>query len=106
MESKEETVDNILGLFEKLESQSLAVQPSRCVVVRNRNATCRRCAEACPEGIDLHHPAASAPMGECTKCGECGQACPVHAISFPFLPRRSARGDGEGEEILAEAGER
>ena len=28
-------MDNILGLFEKLESQSLAVQPSRCVVVRN-----------------------------------------------------------------------
>ena len=43
-------MDNILGLFEKLESQSLAVQPSRCVVVRNRNASCRRCAEACPTG--------------------------------------------------------
>ena len=39
-------MDNILGLFEKLESQSLAVQPSRCVVVRNRNASCRRCADS------------------------------------------------------------
>ena len=46
-------MDNILGLFEKLESQSLAVQPSRCVVVRNRNASCRRCAEACPTGAIL-----------------------------------------------------
>ncbi len=40
-------MDNILGLFKKLESQSLRVQPNRCVVVRNRNATCRRCADAC-----------------------------------------------------------
>ena len=30
-------MDNILGLFEKLESQSLRVQPNRCVVVRNRS---------------------------------------------------------------------
>ncbi|MCI2242879.1 4Fe-4S binding protein [Adlercreutzia faecimuris] len=81
------------------------VDASACVACDGSDG-CGRCAEACPEGIDLHHPAASAPMGECTKCGECGQACPVHAISFPFLPRRSARGDGEGEEILAEAGER
>lgn len=74
-------MDNILGLFEKLESQSLAVQPSRCVVVRNRNATCRRCAEACPtsailvEGNDL----AVAPE-RCVGCGTCATVCPTAAL--------------------------
>ena len=74
-------MDNILGLFEKLESQSLRVQPNRCVVVRNRNATCRRCAAACPtgaiavEGNDL----AIAPE-QCVGCGTCATVCPTAAL--------------------------
>lgn len=51
--------------------------------------SCSRCVEVCPEGIDLHHPAESVSLAECTKCGECKDACPAHAISFPFLaPKR------------------
>lgn len=75
-------MDNILGLFEKLESQSLAVEPHRCVVVRNRNARCRRCAEACPagaiavEGNDL----AVAPE-LCVGCGACATVCPTAALT-------------------------
>lgn len=75
-------MDNILGLFEKLESQSLAVEPHRCVVVRNRNARCRRCAEACPagaiavEGNDL----VVAPE-LCVGCGACATVCPTAALT-------------------------
>lgn len=47
---------------------------------------CNKCAQACPEGIDLHDKISSAPMNECTKCRACADACPMHAISFPFLP--------------------
>ena len=74
-------MDNILGLFEKLESQSLAVQPSRCVVVRNRNASCRRCAEACPTGAILveGNDLAVAPE-RCIGCGTCATLCPTAAL--------------------------
>ena len=50
---------------------------------------CHRCADACPEGIDLHDRAASAPLNECVKCRECADACPVHAITFPFLSKKT-----------------
>lgn len=74
-------MDNILGLFEKLESQSLAVQPSRCVVVRNRNASCRRCAEACPTGAILveGNDLVVAPE-RCVGCGTCATVCPTAAL--------------------------
>lgn len=74
-------MDNILGLFEKLESQSLAAQPNRCVVVRNRNASCRRCAEACPTGAILveGNDLAVAPE-RCVGCGTCATVCPTAAL--------------------------
>lgn len=71
-----------------------SVDAGACVAC-NGASGCGRCAEACPEGIDLHHPEASAPLNECTKCGECGQACPVHAITFPLLPRSARQHGGE-----------
>lgn len=50
--------------------------------------SCHRCTDVCPEGIDLHDTARSAPLNECTKCRECADACPVHAVRFPFMPKK------------------
>lgn len=52
-----------------------------------RGEACHRCADACPEGIDLHRKELSAPMNECTKCRRCADACPVHAITFPIISK-------------------
>ena len=65
--------------------------------LQERGARCGRCADACPEGIDLHDGAPSTPRHECIKCGECRFACPVQAISFPALPKK-------GEYTPARAG--
>lgn len=67
------------------------VAASECL--QCNGASCARCVEVCPEGIDLHHPKSSVSLAECTKCGECKAVCPVSAISFPFLGR-SAEAQG------------
>lgn len=56
--------------------------------LRLQGVACGKCADACPEGIDLHDGALSTPRHECIKCGECRFACPVQAITFPFLPKK------------------
>lgn len=54
-----------------------------------RGAHCGRCHAACPEDIDLRNLASSpTAINECVKCGGCVQACPAHAVSVPFLPKR------------------
>ena len=75
-----------------------AVTTSDCL--QCSGASCSRCAEVCPEGIDLHHPEASVSMAECTKCGECKTACPVGAISFPFLSKRAGAKESVGPEAV------
>ena len=57
------------------------MQPNRCVVVRNRNASCRRCAEACPTGAILveGNDLAVAPE-RCSGCGTCATVCPTAAL--------------------------
>ena len=82
------------------------VSSSTCL--RGRGAdSCSRCAEVCPEGINLHEAAVSAPMHECTRCGRCQDACPTKSISYPFLmpsPRKQKHDEAVevGEELRAE----
>ena len=52
-----------------------------------KGEACHKCVDVCPEGINLHDTTVSAPLNECTKCRACADACPMHAISFPFLPK-------------------
>lgn len=56
----------------------------------SKDATCGKCAQACPEGIDPRHPERGASWSECTKCRACVDACPAHAISMPLLPPKHA----------------
>lgn len=83
-----------------------AVAKTTCL--HGKGADCSRCAEACPEGIDLHHAEVSAPLHECTRCGRCKDACPTHSIGFPLVRRSAPRraedvpAAGIGDEAIAE----
>ena len=52
------------------------VAADKCL--REQGIDCQACVKACPEQLDPH----TASIPECTKCGQCAEACPVGAISF------------------------
>ena len=75
------TVDVAMGRLERLEGNGLAVHPERCVRVRNRHASCVRCAEACTSGaLSLRDGALTVNEALCVGCGTCATVCPTCAI--------------------------
>ena len=65
-------MSNLMELFEKLESQNITVHQNRCVTVRNRNASCMRCAEACTSGcISYDDNTIIIAPEKCVGCGTC-----------------------------------
>lgn len=98
----------LLSLASRLNRTFRPVSSSSTCLRTSKGEACHQCAEVCPEGIDLHDASVSAPLNECTKCRACADACPMHAITFPFLPARGGRDKvasgaaeaGEDERVL------
>jgi Fe-S-cluster-containing hydrogenase component 2 len=75
---------NIISLTEilgKIQSTNIALHPERCVAVRNRNASCRKCAEACTSGaIAVVDNEIDITPDLCIGCGTCATVCPSAAL--------------------------
>lgn len=79
------------ALLSLLSSLNVFVRPrvDESICLRSASGVnCRMCKSACMEEIDLHYVKESQPLSECTKCRECSDACPVHAITFPFFKKK------------------
>ncbi len=103
------SIDNVVGLLGKLESADITVRQERCVVVRNRNAKCRKCAEACTSGAIayLENELVITPE-KCIGCGTCATVCPTcaleahHPNDAELLKRCLAAAEAaEGEVVIA-----
>ena len=71
-------VTNFLGLLEQLQSADITVHQGRCAIVRNRNATCMKCADVCTSGcISYDDNELVIEPERCIGCGTCATVCPT-----------------------------
>ena len=70
-----------IAAIQTLASMGLSIHPERCVRLRNRHATCARCAKACTSGaIDIKDNAWNIDPSLCVQCGTCATVCPTCAL--------------------------
>jgi ferredoxin len=76
-------IANLMTMLDSIESDVLLVHQERCISVRNRNAHCLRCAEACAsKAIAYHGNEFKLDSSRCIGCGTCVTSCPTGAIEM------------------------
>ena len=74
-------INNLIDLFQKLESRDIIVHQQRCVRVRNKNATCHHCSDACTSDcITIEDNQLMIEPANCIGCNTCCTACPTCAL--------------------------
>ena len=75
------TTKHLGDAFERLESRDIITHQQRCVKVRNRHASCSRCADACTSHcISLENNRLVIDETKCIGCGTCCTVCPTCAL--------------------------
>ncbi|NTU89680.1 MAG: 4Fe-4S binding protein, partial [Actinobacteria bacterium] len=72
---------SVIEVLGRIESLDITVHSERCAVVRNRNATCTKCADACTSGaIKIQDNEMVITPDLCIGCGTCATVCPTCAL--------------------------
>ena len=72
---------SMVGVLAQNQSAAIGVQQWRCAMVRNRNADCMRCADACTSGcIAIQDGSLVVDISKCVGCGTCATVCPTCAL--------------------------
>ncbi len=60
----------------------IVIDQSSCLLARNKQTSCRRCVDICPEGaLSVKQGAIALDATRCVSCGACIGVCPMAAIS-------------------------
>lgn len=74
-------LNDVIELAEAMGQKSVICIPARCVAVRNRNSSCKRCAEVCAgNAITVGDNKVEIDYMYCIECGACAAACPTEAM--------------------------
>lgn len=75
------TTKHMGDAFEQLQSVDIVTHQQRCVKVRNRHASCGRCADACTSKcISTENNRLVIDNDKCIGCGTCCTVCPTCAL--------------------------
>ena len=90
-------INDIARVAEALEKSPVAVVGDRCVAVRNRNATCRKCVDVCQvDAIQVSANEIHLDAGSCMACGACTNVCPTEAL-IPIQPSDADLSEGAAQ---------
>ena len=101
--------DDIIAFIEKLENPNVAIDQAKCLKVRNRNASCSRCMDACPaQCISCAQNKISFDAAACLGCLTCTTVCPTGALTGKritdtavFSAAQTAQGQTPGQVVFA-----
>ncbi|MEF9841023.1 MAG: 4Fe-4S binding protein [Raoultibacter sp.] len=98
-------LSDIMEMAEALETKAIILVPDRCVAVRNRNATCRKCVDACPSfgALSVQDNKLDFDGSLCVSCGACTVVCPTEAL-VPTKPLDVDMAEGIARSCLAAHG--
>lgn len=95
---------DIMEVAEALESKAVYLAVDRCVAVRNRHASCRRCTDACPmDAVHAEHNVLSIDTERCVACGACTTVCPTEAL-IPLQPLDEDLASAIASSVVAAGG--
>lgn len=74
-------LNDIMEMMNALETKAIITAPTRCVAVRNRHSSCRKCADVClADCITIDKNELEIDAGACVACGACVAVCPTQAL--------------------------
>ena len=74
-------LNDIMEMVDALETKAVITAPTRCVAVRNRHSSCRKCADVClADCITVDKNELEIDAGACVACGACIAVCPTSAL--------------------------
>lgn len=77
-------IETLTTMLQTMDTDRIVVHEERCVVIRNQNAHCLRCVDACTTGSLSVDEAGNIVVDAslCIGCGTCATACPTSAIEL------------------------
>ena len=67
------------------------IDDTKCLET-SQGVPCSRCAQVCESDINIRHIAyGERTLADCSRCRNCADVCPTHAISFPVFAGAKAK---------------
>lgn len=93
------SINDVMEMVELFKVKQLYVDQDKCSAVRNRNSSCRKCADICfTNAVKVEKNQVTIDSSACVNCGACVAICPPSAITAVELGKSKL-----ANEVLSKA---